>query len=340
MSWTDLEWKGPGPQPRWPLHCDELMNWGYLVPWADAFDHRGGGTGPFEWHAMDGTMNTEYAFFKLPSTGGEDDTVGDVFSKDFLPYARSGRLSSPLPWYLRLYDIVEQTTYWASNRDRIFQQFVVWEHLLGDTVNARSLESDRGFPISELGNHGEIGVLLPTVIPIGTVTRRAVERTWLTAANPSLKAIGSELKSRIVAPKGHKFVGADVDSQELWIAAILGDARTSRMHGSSALGWMTLQGSKADKTDMHSKTAQILGITRDNAKVVNYARIYGAAEGFAAQLLKKFDPTMSTEEASQRARDLYEKTKGRREKLYVSTHTSLSCLVARPHKNSATACIS
>jgi len=194
---------------------------------------------------------------------------------------------------------------------------VVWEHLLGDKVNARSLGADRGFPFSELGNHGEIAILLPTVIPVGTVTRRAVERTWLTAANPSLKAIGSELKSRIVAPKGHKFVGADVDSQELWIAAVLGDSRTAKVHGSSALGWMTLQGSKADKTDMHSKTAQILGISRDDAKVVNYARIYGAAEGFAAQLLQKFDPTMPREEATRRARDLYEKTKGRKVNEYV-----------------------
>jgi hypothetical protein len=102
MSWTDLAWTGPGPAPRWPLHWDEDMHWGYLVPWAHAFDHRGGGTGPFEWSAPDGVMNLDFAFFKLPSSGGADDTVGDVFSKDFVPHARSGRLSSPLPWYLRL----------------------------------------------------------------------------------------------------------------------------------------------------------------------------------------------------------------------------------------------
>ena len=43
------------------------------------------------------------------------------------------------------------------------------------------------------------------------------------------------------APPDHAIVGADVDSQELWIAAVLGDAHFSKEHGSTPLGWMTLQ---------------------------------------------------------------------------------------------------
>ena len=35
--------------------------------------------------------------------------------------------------------------------------------------------------------------------------------------------IGSELKALSEAPPGFVFVGADVDSQEQWIAALLGD---------------------------------------------------------------------------------------------------------------------
>ena len=35
----------------------------------------------------------------------------------------------------------------------------------------------------------------------------------------------------VQAPPGYHFVGADVDSQELWIAAVLGDAHFARMHG-------------------------------------------------------------------------------------------------------------
>lgn len=35
------------------------------------------------------------------------------------------------------------------------------------------------------------------------------------------------------APPGYCLVGADVDSQELWIAAILGDAHFAGIHGKS-----------------------------------------------------------------------------------------------------------
>lgn len=54
----------------------------------------------------------------------------------------------------------------------------------------------------------------------------------------------------MVAPDGFKLVGADVDSQELWIASLLGDADFGGFHGATALGWMTLQGEKAEGTDM------------------------------------------------------------------------------------------
>lgn len=62
------------------------------------------------------------------------------------------------------------------------------------------------------------------------------------------------------APPGYKFVGADVDSQELWIAAVFGDAYFAGLHGSTALGWMALRGTKADKTDVHSRTAELVGM--------------------------------------------------------------------------------
>ena len=69
----------------------------------------------------------------------------------------------------------------------------------------------------------------------------------------------------VQTPPGHSFVGADVDSQELWIAAVLGDAYFARSHGATALGWMTLQGSKSDGTDMHSASANVMGVSRDEA---------------------------------------------------------------------------
>lgn len=75
---------------------------------------------------------------------------------------------------------------------------------------------------------------------------------------------------------------------------------------------MTLQGTKADKTDMHSLTADILGISRDEAKVFNYGRIYGAGRSFASLLLRKFNPSLSPEEATRRTTELYTRTKGSR----------------------------
>lgn len=43
--------------------------------------------------------------------------------------------------------------------------------------------------------------------------------------------MGSELKAMVQVPPGYALVGADVDSQELWIAAILGEAHFAGMHG-------------------------------------------------------------------------------------------------------------
>ncbi len=60
------------------------------------------------------------------------------------------------------------------------------------------------------------------------------------------------------APPGNGIVGADVDSEELLIPNCMGNAQFG-MHGATALGWMTLEGTKSAGTDLHSKTAKILG---------------------------------------------------------------------------------
>ena len=150
------------------------------------------------------------------------------------------------------------------------------------------------------------------------MTRRAVESTWLTASNPYDDRVGSELKAMVQAPPGYCFVGADVDSQELWIAALIGDAKFAGAHGCTAFGWMALQGSKKDGTDMHSKTAALVGISRDQAKVFNYGRIYGAGEKLAQQLLQQFNPGLTQDEARKRAKDLYLATKGKCQRKYTS----------------------
>lgn len=40
----------------------------------------------------------------------------------------------------------------------------------------------------------------------------------------------------VQAPDNYRIVGADVDSQELWIASVLGDASEAGMHGATPFG--------------------------------------------------------------------------------------------------------
>ena len=63
---------------------------------------------------------------------------------------------------------------------------------------------------------------------------------------------------------------------------------------------------------MHSVTAKTVGVSRDNAKVLNYGRIYGAGLRFAKQLLQNFNPALSEARAKELAVRMYEQTKGER----------------------------
>ena len=73
------------------------------------------------------------------------------------------------------------------------------------------------------------------------------------------------------APPGCAILGADVDSEELWISRAMGDAQFGvfGLHGATALGWIALEGTKVAGTDLRSNTARILALSRDQAKVFN-----------------------------------------------------------------------
>ncbi|XP_076308537.1 DNA polymerase gamma, catalytic subunit tam [Tachypleus tridentatus] len=242
-------------------------------------------------------------FFKLPHKDGLHKRVGNPLAKDFLSKVEDGTLRAlgggQAEQALRLSKMV---SYWKNARDRILSQMVVWmnRNELPAAVTSNSCY-DEDFLY---------GAILPRVIPAGTVTRRAVEPTWLTASNAYIDRVGSELKAMVQAPPGYHFVGADVDSQELWIAAILGDSHFAGLHGCTAFGWMTLQGKKSEGTDMHSKVAASVGVSRDHAKVINYGRIYGAGRPFAERLLMQFNHRLSMKEAKDKARKMYAETKG------------------------------
>ncbi|CAK3862900.1 DNA polymerase gamma [Lecanosticta acicola] len=236
----------------------------------------------------------EHSYFKLPHKDGPEARCTSPLAKGYLSFFESGTLSSEYAYGKEALEMNASCSYWISARDRIRSQMVVYESEL-----ATSPEESNKF-----------GYILPQVIPMGTITRRAVENTWLTASNAKKNRVGSELKSMITAPPGYCFVGADVDSQELWIASLVGDA-SFKIHGGNAIGFMTLEGTKAAGTDLHSRTAKILGISRNDAKVFNYGRIYGAGLKFAQSLLRQFNPTLKEEQAKEIATNLYLDTKGK-----------------------------
>ncbi|KAG0259344.1 DNA-directed DNA polymerase gamma mip1 [Actinomortierella ambigua] len=317
-----LQWRG------YPLIHAKEYGWTFRVPRDDAsFETKASELvfpKPGEMGYLDHLDTTHYRFFRLPHKDGEEANVGNPLSKSYIPYfedhtlstfATEGDSSSKLA--RQALDMNAQCAYWVSARERIEEQFVVWDKEqkpapVGEwTGEGRSLGSKQ-MQLPDRGPGKSTGIILPQIVTMGTVTRRAVEKTWMTASNAKKNRIGSELKSNVQAPEGYKIVGADVDSEELWISSLMGDAQF-RMHGATALGWMTLQGTKAAGTDLHSKTASILGISRDQAKIFNYGRIYGAGVQFATRLLQQFNPTMEASEAKKKAVTLYAATKGIKE---------------------------
>ncbi|GAA5943290.1 DNA-directed DNA polymerase gamma MIP1 [Sporobolomyces koalae] len=247
--------------------------------------------------------DTQGAYVQLPHPDGEGKNVGSPLSKPFVAAFEDGILTSEYPAAEAALALNASCSYWTSARERILNQMVVWE---GD---AKTVPPTPAALEAAEAHETTRGLILPQVIPMGTITRRAVERTWLTASNAKKNRVGSELKSMVQAPPGYAIVGADVDSEELWICSVMGDAQFG-IHGATAIGWMTLEGTKSAGTDLHSKSASILGISRDDAKVFNYSRIYGAGVKHAVQLLIKSNPTLSTEQATLLAKNLYASTKG------------------------------
>ncbi|QLG73185.1 hypothetical protein HG535_0E02690 [Zygotorulaspora mrakii] len=249
------------------------------------------------------SVDKNRALFKVPHPNGPQFNCTTLLSKPYIHFFEKGILSSESDLAHEALHMNSSGSYWMSSRERIGSQFVVpqnrFPNQFKDLSSTKSLKSKK-----------DLGIIIPGIIPMGTVTRRAVEKTWLTASNAKPNRVGSELKAQVKAPDGYCFVGADVDSEELWIASLVGDS-VFNIHGGTAIGWMCLEGTKNEGTDLHTKTAEILGCTRNEAKIFNYGRIYGAGVKFAAQLLKRFNHSLTEEQAKDTAKKLYESTKGK-----------------------------
>jgi len=293
-----LAWDG------YPLVWSDEHGWTFSVPVAQAEKYAAKGVVEADMDEETNVnlrMDRQRRYFKLPHKDGPAARCANPLAKGYLQHFEKGTLSSEYAIAKEALEMNASCSYWISARERIKSQMVVYE----DDLNPPK----KGSRAKDKDNN--VGYILPQIIPMGTITRRAVENTWLTASNAKRNRVGSELKSMIKAPPGYALVGADVDSQELWIASLMGDAQF-KQHGGNAIGFMTLEGTKAAGTDMHSRTAQILGISRNDAKVFNYGRIYGAGLNFAGTLLKQFNPSLTTEECGVIASKLYVATKGQK----------------------------
>ncbi|KAF4591649.1 DNA polymerase gamma [Ophiocordyceps camponoti-floridani] len=301
-----------------PLFWSDKYGWTFRVPKDQAATYTAKQMIECEFEEGDPVLRDDHdhAYIKLPHKDGPTARCANVLAKGYLAFFENGILSSAYSYAKEALEMNASCSYWISARDRITSQLVVYENDL-----SQSQTKGKGKKGRKKLKGNENGFILPQIIPMGTITRRAVENTWLTASNAKKNRVGSELKAMIKAPDGYCFVGADVDSQELWIASLVGDA-TFKLHGGNAVGFMTLEGTKAAGTDLHSRTAAILGISRNDAKVFNYGRIYGAGLKFAATLLRQFNPSLTEKETTDTATKLYANTKG--------TKTNRKALYQRP----------
>ncbi|CCD25198.1 DNA-directed DNA polymerase gamma MIP1 NDAI_0E03810 [Naumovozyma dairenensis CBS 421] len=305
LSWEDhpVVWT---KESGWcfPVHRDEFETFkskNYIIADEDSIAQYRRDTNSIN---EDGT--SDQILLKVPHPNGPAFNCTTLLSKPYIHFFEKGVLKSDSELAHQALNMNSSGSYWMAARERIKSQFVVSRKDFPDQFQELSSSSS----VDAFNEQDNLAIILPTVIPMGTVTRRAVENTWLTASNAKGNRIGSELKTLIKAPKGYCFVGADVDSEELWIASLVGDS-VFNIHGGTAIGWMCLEGTKNEGTDLHTKTAQILGCSRNEAKIFNYGRIYGAGVKFAGQLLKRFNPSLGDEEAKETAIKLYENTKGK-----------------------------
>lgn len=236
-----------------------------------------------------------FDFYRLPHPKNPGENVGSPFTKDYLelfgpindgkdkPLLHATRYSEALMNYLH---ILKSTRFWTNYKQRVAEEISVW-----------------------FDDEAKIGAIAPAIIPAGTVTRRSTHKLWVTSTSPKDGIIGTDLKSMIQVPNGWKMVGADVDSQEQWLACLLGDYITGKgKAGYTKFANMVLAGSKSDKSDLHSVVARQVGISRDNAKVLNYSRLYGAGKSHAFEFLKQ--QAIDSKRAQRFSEKLFSATKG------------------------------
>lgn len=237
-------------------------------------------------------LNSESGIIeRIPHTNGEGINVGGVLSKDYLPYFESGVLSSDLPQAQELIQLAIKVSYWTSVRSRVFSQLAI------------------------KSNDSDLTIIIPQTVPHNTATNRAGESLWLTVPDPKPEKIGTEVKTRVQVSSPYTFISSDYDGQEAVIASIFADSYY-KISGSTQFGHSILAGSKEDGSDMHSVTANTIGISRSIAKGCNYGMLYGAGVKTLASTIRKGNKSISQSDAEAMARKLIERKKGKKASKY------------------------
>ncbi|KAF1766699.1 hypothetical protein GCK72_006657 [Caenorhabditis remanei] len=258
-------------------------------------------------------------FYQLDHPTGEGN-VGDPLTKHFAKDLKEQvlRPTRHEDLFSVVLDSIQTTQFWTSYSDRYRSEVAIWY-------------PEKKWKVGE--NEMMEGAIAAAVVPAGTVSRRSVHKLWVTLTNQSTgHVIGTGIKAMVQAPEGFRLVGADVDSQEQWLAALYGDASAEkrlplelRVPGKTAFSNMMLAGSKSDNTDLHSVVANQLKISRNHAKVLNYARLYGSGETHAGKHLMRIGGMKQTD-AEATAAQLFKLTKGETAK-YMKVDLKMNCFV-------------
>lgn len=228
-----------------------------------------------------GWQTLEHGMIPHPTKRGQ--AVASMFLKDFANLHDTDAIGSSNEYTKGVVKEKASTINWVSQRKR---------------VKGIRTESPDGIPVT-----------IPMMSVNGTITGRATDPVWMVLPNPKANRIGTELKSMVEAFPGYKLVGADVSSEEAWLAGCYGD-QDMGFCASTPFGAINAMGTSATRTDIHSMVADSQTISRDVAKVLNYGTIYGAGVKGNADVLLKNDPTMATGVATAKAKAFIEHLKG------------------------------
>jgi DNA polymerase gamma 1 len=182
---------------------------------------------PIPWY------DTEANYYRIPHKDGEEARCGNPLAKGYISALEDGILSSEFPLAREALEMNASCSYWISVRERVRSQFVVWEEntppeiqekfqqrldelqnmpSLADKQNGKNDGKVEKFDVPPVRgsfgvNYGlpsrgpgtAYGMILPQIATMGTITRRAVEPTWMTASNAKKNRVGSELKTTVQA---------------------------------------------------------------------------------------------------------------------------------------------